>query len=143
MRGPGLRRGLFRSETLRSREPYGVGSLSSTVRVLVSHGPVDPPTPELVVGVNTAFHEIVTGESDWSKVTVVASTLPFVVLRVAGDVAFVSVMSGSSYSTVPVQSLLSYILKSSVPLSAVPLADVIVALSFGRQTWSLTIELVS
>ena len=134
----------FVSGPLRSPERYGVGSLSSIARlVLVSHGPVDPPTPEPAVGVNTACHEMLTGESPSSNVTVVAGTLPFVVLRVAGDATLVNVMSGSVYSGVPLHVLPLYILKTSVPDRFESPADVIVALSFGSQTWSLRIELVS
>ena len=104
------------------------------VRLVVSHPLVEPWTlgSELV---KTTCQETV---FDALTLTVV-----LVVLLVAGEAAPERVIVGSVYKTVPVQLLLSYSVNTKVPFRAEPPADVIVAESFGSQSWAVVIDVVS
>src|SRR6266849_4223283 len=70
-------------------------------------------------------------------------TVVFVVLVVAGEAAPESVIVGSVYNTVPPQLPPPYNVNTTVPFSAEPPADVIVAESFGSQSWAVVIDVVS
>jgi len=86
-----------------------------------------PATSELLL-VNSTSQETV--------LLVDTLTVEFVVARVAGDAAFVSVKDSAVLSTDPLvapQLSPEYSVNDSEPLSAVPPADVMVAESFGSQ----------
>jgi hypothetical protein len=97
------------------------------VRTDTSHPLVDPTTAFGSDGVNTAFHE-----------TVVLEVNTVVLFVVNG-----AEVSENIPSTVPVQSPLSYSVKSTVPLTVVPPAVVTVAESFGSHLCAVVIEDVS
>jgi hypothetical protein len=104
------------------------------VRLVVSH-PLDEPWTLGSVLLKATFQETV---FDALTLTVV-----LVVLAVAGEAAPERVIVGSVYNTVPVQSPLSYNVNTKVPFNAEPPADVIVAESFGSQSWAVVIDVVS
>jgi hypothetical protein len=66
----------------------------------------------------------------------VTETVEFVVVRVAGDAAFVRVNVSAARSTVPEQVPPEKSVNDSVPFSADPPVDVTVAESFGSQVWA-------
>ena len=103
------------------------------VRLVVSH--LDDPDTNGLVLVNTTSHETLA----------VASTVTvwLVVDRFTGDAALVNVNVSAGRSTVPVQSPPACSVNESVPLIGAPFADVIVAWSFGSQTWCVAVAVVS
>ena len=103
------------------------------VRLVVSHL-VDPDTRGSELA-NTTSHET----------SAVASTvtLLLVVDLVAGDTALVNVKLSAARNTVPVQVRPACSVNDRVPLSGAPWADVIVAESFGSQTWCDVADVVS
>ena len=103
------------------------------VRLVVSHL-VDPDTNGLLL-VNTTSHET----------TAVSSTVTawLVVSRFTGDAALSSGTVWAGRSTIPVQSPPACSVNESVPLIGAPCADVIVAWSFGSQTWCVAVAVVS
>jgi len=104
------------------------------VRLVVSHPLVEPWTlgSELV---KATFQETV--------VDALTLTVVLLVLLVPGDAAPERVIVGSVYNTAPVQLPLSYSVNTRVPFRAEPPADVIVAESFGSQSWAVVIDVVS
>jgi hypothetical protein len=91
------------------------------------------PTSALVL-VNATFHDTV--------FETVTETVVLLVDFVTGDASSTAMVSVGR-STVPVQFALSYRVKASEPLSAVPPSEVIVAESFGSQVCAEVADVVS
>jgi len=85
------------------------------------------------VGVNSAFHEIVAPGVSATYV-VLLSVLAF---------PFVTALLANVAIAVPVQSLLGYSVKVTVPAAAFPLPVLTVATSFGNQFCAVLTEEVS
>ena len=105
------------------------------VRAVVSHLGLGGLSMLGSVLVKTTFQETV--------VLALTFTVVLVVLTVVGEEAPVRVIVGSVYNAVPVQSLLGYSVKFTVPVRAEPPADVTVAESFGSQSWAVVMDDVS